>query len=242
MKIQPILNFNFVNATNSEFHEELQKQIKAKTNNFIVTANPEIVMYAKEHPDFADLIRKANYITPDGVGILYAGKQLNHPLKERITGYDTFLYLLGVANDQNLKVLFYGAKPDVAESLKNKIKNNYPNIKIAGVFDGYLKDSNSVKECIEKTKPNLIFVALGAPKQEEFIVDSFSLTNAIWMGIGGSFDAFTGKVKRAPKIIQKLNLEWFYRLVTNPKRFKRYLAIPRFIKTVKKAKRDSVRH
>lgn len=242
MKTQKILGFDFVNATNEEFQQTLINLIDQKKNTFIVTANPEIVMYARSHPNFASLIKKANYITPDGIGIIYAGKQLKAPLNERITGYDTFLYLLKKANEKGLKILFYGAKPEVIALLKEKVEKEYPKIQIVGAFDGYMKETTTVVEQIKKSQPDLVFVALGAPKQEEFIVENLNLTNAIWMGIGGSFDAFTGKVKRAPKVIQKLNLEWFYRLVTNPKRFKRYLAIPRFMKVVKQTKKDRVPH
>ncbi|BDR59245.1 WecB/TagA/CpsF family glycosyltransferase [Xylocopilactobacillus apicola] len=239
MKIQKILNFNFVSATNQEFDSVLVKRLEDRQNTFVVTANPEIVMYARSHPEFAKLISKSTYLTPDGIGIIYAGKQLKTPLNERITGYDTFLYLLQVAQEKHLKVLFYGAKPEVIAALEQKIKTEYPNIQIAGAFDGYLSDSTPVIECIKNTQPELVFVALGSPKQEEFIDQNLTLTTAIWLGIGGSFDAFTGKVKRAPKIIQKINLEWLYRLVTNPRRFKRYLAIPRFMRVVKQAKRDA---
>ncbi|BDR57177.1 WecB/TagA/CpsF family glycosyltransferase [Xylocopilactobacillus apis] len=240
MKTQKILNFDFVNATNQEFQTELIKLIDSKQNTFIVTANPEIVMYARSHPNFAELIRTASFITPDGIGIIYAGKKLNTPLQERITGFDTFLFLLKIAQEKKLKVLFYGAKPEVIAALKEKAAAEYPDIKVAGAFDGYLSDPAPVQQKIKENQPDLVFVALGAPKQEEFIKNNFHLTNAIWMGIGGSFDAFTGKVKRAPKVIQKINLEWLYRLVTNPSRFKRYLAIPKFMHVVKKTKKDRV--
>lgn len=240
MQTQNILGFNFIRATNQEFQKKLIQRLDQQKNTFVVTANPEIVMYALAHPRFAELIKKADYITPDGIGIIYAGKKLNLPLKERITGYDTFLYLLTQAQTKHLKVLFYGAKPDVISAVKTKVTKSYPKIEVVGAFDGYLKDDQPVKKCLQETQPQLVFIALGSPKQEEFINQNFTTTSAIWMGIGGSFDAFTGKVKRAPKFIQKANLEWCYRLVTDPKRFKRYLSIPRFLKVVKRAKKDIV--
>lgn len=242
MQTQNILGFNFINATNQEFHQELNRQLQQEKNTFVVTANPEIVTYALAHPQFSTLIQKADYLTPDGIGIIYAAKQLQRPLNERITGYDTFRYLLNLAQENQLKILLYGAKPEVLNAVKAKITDDYPKIKVVGAFDGYLTDLHPLQEQLKKAQPQLVFVALGSPKQEEFINQNFKTTTAIWMGIGGSFDVFSGKVKRAPKWIQKMNLEWLYRLITNPKRFKRYLAIPRFLKLVRKTKKDAAAH
>ena len=177
-------------------------------------------------------------MTADGIGIVLAGKMQKTPLAERVTGYDLFTWFLYIANLRKLKVYLIGAQPDVIEATKIKLAKDYPEIKLVGAEDGYFKDDlNTVAKRIEATNPDMVFAAIGFPRQEELIsIMRKDNLPAIMMGVGGSFDVFSGKVKRAPVAFQKSHLEWFYRLITNPTRFKRMMVLPQFVVEVQKNK------
>ncbi|MFD1672922.1 WecB/TagA/CpsF family glycosyltransferase [Agrilactobacillus yilanensis] len=231
-----IMDVPFIKATNRAFLEQLQQDITQKNRRFIVTANPEIVLYAKDHPDYLTTIKAADYITPDGIGIIKASTALKTPLPERVTGYDTMIALLKKADQQHLKVYLVGAKPEVMARVVTKIQTTYPGIDLCGYHDGYFKDDTKILADIKAQQPQLVFAGLGYPKQELWIKENYHLTNGIWMGVGGSFDVLSGLTKRAPKFWQDLHLEWFYRLLKEPTRFKRMLAIPKFMLLIRQEK------
>ena len=169
------------------------------------------------------LLDKNNSIVPDGIAVVKACNMLNLPVTERIAGVDIAEYLFGIANEQKKSLYLFGAKKEVIESLVNKIKVDYNNINILGYSDGYVEDRDKVFKEIIKLKPDICLVALGIPYQEKLIykhLDEFN--KGIFVGVGGSFDVLSGTKKRAPKIFIKLNLEWLYRIVCEPKRLKRF--------------------
>ena len=139
--------------------------------------------------------------------------------------------LLKIANKFNQKVYFYGAKNEVIEKMIKRIKSDYPNINIVGYSNGYINDSdNKITDEIINLEPDYVFVAKGAPLQDEWINKVIQKTDkGLFMGVGGSFDVLAGVVKRAPEIWQKLNLEWLYRIAGDPKRWKRSMALPKFV-------------
>ncbi|ETA73904.1 WecB/TagA/CpsF family glycosyltransferase [Ligilactobacillus equi] len=234
-----VLGVDFIKATNAEFLQALFNDSLQRKNRFVVTANPEIVLAAKNDPAYYQTLKTADYITADGIGIIKGAKILGTPLPERVTGYDTMLKLLEFANQEAKKVFLVGGKPDVIQKAREKILQTYPHIKIVGAYDGYFKDDKEITQAIAQSQPDFVFAALGFPKQENFIAKNRQLASAIWMGVGGSFDVLAGTVKRAPNFWIKLNLEWFYRLLKEPTRFKRMLALPRYLSLVKKeAKRQ----
>ena len=242
MKKVNVLGVNFDNKTFNQFQNEFIGRLNNHESTFIVTANPEIVMAANENPEFMKILQTdADYITADGIGIVKAAKLLKTPLPERVTGYDLFLWLMKLANERGLRVYLIGAKPKVIHSVQAKIAKNYANINLVGAEDGYFKeDLDLVARRIQRTQPDLVFAALGFPKQEKLLsILRKNATPALMMGIGGSLDVFSGQVKRAPEVFQKAHLEWFYRLVTNPTRFKRMLVLPRFVMKVHKNKRGN---
>ncbi|WP_145644082.1 WecB/TagA/CpsF family glycosyltransferase, partial [Bacillus paralicheniformis] len=146
--------------------------------------------------------------------------------------------LLKIANDKKKSIFLYGAKKEVNQAVVDRISSEYPDITIAGCSDGYAKDKEAIAKRIAKAKPDMVFVALGYPHQERFICKYKHLfPKAIAIGLGGSFDVFSGTVKRAPNLLIRLNLEWLYRLVTNPSRWKRMLNIPKYAFTVLKEER-----
>ena len=224
-----VLGLDFINTTNQSFLAQLKKDCYAKKNRFIVTANPEIVLAAKNNPTYAKTLQTADYITPDGIGIIKGAKILKTPLPERITGFDTLCSLLNFANQTHKRIYFLGAKPDVIKQAIQNVQTKYPNILICGYHDGYFKDEQLIADKIKASKPDLVFVALGFPKQEYFIQKHRFIADSLWMGVGGSFDVLAGVVKRAPKAWQDLHLEWFYRLLKEPTRFIRMLALPKYL-------------
>lgn len=233
-----ILGTEFDNFTTKQFHKYLDDDLDVKANKFIVTPNPEIVLSARKDTNFSEIVNNADYVIPDGIGVIKGAKSLGTPLHERITGFDTLQYLVEAANRKFSKVYLLGAKPEVIEASAEKIKKDYPQVDLVGYHDGYFKDEADIVAEIAEKQPNIVFVALGSPKQEIFINKYRKTADAIWIGVGGSFDVFSGTKKRAPKVFQVLNLEWFYRLVKEPTRFGRMLAIPRYMKLINKEKKN----
>lgn len=236
-----ILGIEFDNYSLEEFKDRLINRLNNKVSTMVVTANPEIVMAANKDPKFMELIKRdADLVTADGIGIVLGGKMLKTPVKERVTGYDLFTWLLHVGNLRKLRVYLIGATPAVMKVTKEKIAKDYPGIELVGAEDGYFKDDlQTVANRIENSKPDMVFAAIGFPRQEELIsLLRQAEVPAVMMGVGGSFDVFSGAVKRAPELFQKTHLEWFYRLITNPTRFKRMLALPEFVVEVEKSKKQ----
>lgn len=235
-----ILGVKFDNKTFNQFQNEFVERINNHLSTFVVTANPEIVMAANENPVFMHILQDdADYITADGIGIVRAAKMLGNPLPERVTGYDLFTWLMKLADERGLRVFLIGARPNVIHAVQAKVARDYSNINLVGAEDGYFKeDLDLVARRIQRTAPDLVFAALGYPKQEELLaILRKNDLPALMMGVGGSFDVFSGLVKRAPAAFQRSHLEWFYRLVTNPTRFKRMLVLPRFALRVRHMKR-----
>lgn len=233
-----ILNVPFIKTTNAGFVQQLQTDILAHRNRFVVTANPEILMYAREHPDYQQVLTQADYITPDGIGVIQGAQILGTPLPERITGYDTLLTLLEWDSQQHQRIFLLGAKPAVLKQVTTIVQRDYPGIVVAGARDGYYDDEQTVVDQIVAAQPDMVFVATGFPKQEFFIAEHRQRLDALWMGVGGSFDVIAGAVKRAPLFWQKHHVEWLYRLIQEPSRFKRMLVLPRYLRLVKKIARQ----
>lgn len=231
-----ILDIEFHNTTKEEMTNILVKRIEADEKTFVVTANPEIVMYANEHHDYRQTLQAADYIVPDGIGIIIGAKLLKQPLQERVAGFDLMKDLLQVAHEKSLRVFFLGAKAHVIVKAIDNMSKQYPNMNIVGYHHGYFDlIDESVRDMIKAANPDLVFVALGYPKQELWIRRNLPIfEKGVFMGVGGSFDVWAGEVKRAPVFWRKLNLEWLYRLIKQPSRWKRMLFLPRFIFNVMK--------
>ena len=236
-----VLGVDFDNKSFHQFQNEFIGRINVHQSTFVVTANPEIVLAANENPEFMKILNyDADYITPDGIGIIKAANILGTPLKERVTGYDLFTWLMKLANDRSLRVYLIGAKPNVIHAIQAKIDHEYSDIQLVGAEDGYFKeDLEVIAYQIERAEPDLVFAALGSPRQEQLLaLLRRNLLPALMMGVGGSFDVFSGMVKRAPQLWQRAHLEWFYRLLKEPSRFKRVSKLPRFMLDVHQAKKE----
>lgn len=206
----------------------------------IYTPNTEIVMEGRKDPELVKLINSGDMVVPDGIGLVIGSKLRGHPLPERVTGYDLSMELLNIGEQKGYSVFFLGGKPGVGERAAENVKETHPKLKIAGVHHGYFKgthtgeeghpEEKSVLEMIRKSGADILFVGFGFPKQEIWIDKYADRTGAkLLIGNGGVIDVLAGETKRAPDIFIKLHLEWFYRLLKNPSRWKRQLAIPKFL-------------
>ena len=209
------------------------------TTHQIVTANAEIIYQASHNDKMRDVINNAQMVTADGAGVVWASKQLGEPLSERVTGIDLVNSICAASAQYGWKLYILGSAPGVADTAAQNICAKYPGCNIIGTHHGYFdaeQEQNILAE-LRELKPDVLFVALGAPKQEYWIADHIGqLGIPVGMGIGGSMDVLSGNVKRAPKWMQKLCLEWLYRLIIQPSRYKRMLALPKFMLAVKKQK------
>lgn len=231
-----IFNISFTNMRKKDILEVIQERVKNEKKTYIVTGNAEIAMYAKENIKYKNIINKADYIVADGIGIVKGAKILKQEVYERVPGIELMIDMLCVANNFKQSVYFYGAKQENLDKLISNVKKEYPNINIVGYSNGYINDDdNSITNEIIKLRPDYVFVAKGMPLQDEWIDKVLpKVDKGVFMGVGGSFDVLAGVVNRAPEIWQKLNLEWLYRVAGDPKRWKRSIALPKFVLEVLK--------
>lgn len=196
---------------------------------YVVTPNPEIVMSARENRELLEAIRGADFVLPDGIGVIYGARILGTPLQERIPGIDFAVRLMERLSYARSGVFLFGAKPGVAERAAENLKAQFPGLVIAGTHDGYFTDDGPVIEAINAAEPELLLVCLGSPKQELWMARHAGKLNVgLMAGLGGSLDVFAGIVERAPERWQKLGLEWLYRLMKEPSRIGRMMKLPKF--------------
>lgn len=208
----------------NEFLFFLYNEIEKKQKRIVVTANPETLMIASENENFDKILMSdKTSIIPDGIGVIMGAKRIGLKFEERIPGIEIAEELLKYASNNKKSMFFLGAKPEVMNKFIILCEKNYPNLKIAGYSDGYVKNKDLVMESAIKLKPDIILVGLGIPNQELLINKHFdNFKKGIFIGVGGTFDVLSGTLKRAPKIFIKLNLEWLYRLFKEPKRIVRF--------------------
>lgn len=234
-----ILNIGVDCVNLDEAMERIGGFIQEKSPHHIVTANPEIIYASNYNPELMTIVNHAALITADGAGVVWAAGQLGRPLKERVTGIDLVYRICEKAPEQGWKIFILGSAPGVADTAAENIRNAYPGIQIVGTQHGYFKpeEEPGIVEAIKTAAPDVLFVALGAPKQEMWISQyKETLQVPAMLGIGGSMDVLSGNVKRAPEIWQKMNLEWLYRLISQPSRWRRMLNLPKFAVAVLKQK------
>lgn len=238
-----------VDMVNNEQAMEIFKGLMDRPGcDLIVTPNSEIIMNATKDKELKSLIEEAGLIIPDGIGLVYASKIIGEPLSERVTGVDFLSSILGYLEETGRSVYLLGSKPaneeraSVAELAGENMLIKYPGLKIAGTHDGYFKkeEEAALVEEINASGAEFLCAALGAPKQEKFIYEHRNeFTNVkAGIGVGGSLDVWAGTVKRAPKFYQEHGLEWLYRFIQEPSRYKRMAQLPLFmIKVIAKGKK-----
>jgi N-acetylglucosaminyldiphosphoundecaprenol N-acetyl-beta-D-mannosaminyltransferase len=223
--------------------EYLTAVIEARTPHQVITANPIMVMAALERPDYMAVMRRAELVVPDGAGLVWAAGYLGVPVAERVAGFDLMHKLLERGREKGWKVFLLGAAHDVVRASAERLEQMYPGIRIVGWRDGFFKSEQDgeVVDEIVAAAPDLLFVANSLDRQEPWIDRYKSRLNVpVMMGVGGSFDIVAGRLKRAPLFFQRMRLEWFYRLLQEPKRFKRMLALPKFVMRVIRDKKKAL--
>lgn len=211
--------------------EYLTSSIEEGRQQHVITANPIMVMSAVENPAFSRTMARADLIVPDGSGIVWAANYCGSPVKERVTGFDLMHRLLEQGEKRRWKAYLLGTSQEIIEAAAEKLQLQYPQVKIVGYRNGFFgpDEDEAIVEEIRSLSPHLLFVARGMEKEDWNAHYKERLGVSFIMGVGGSFDIVSGKLKRAPVLFQKLRLEWLYRLLQEPSRYKRMLALPKFV-------------
>ena len=231
MKTEYFLNVPVDVIGYNDITKNVKKYIQENKQMKIASVNPQIVVNGHKHPQALNYINNATYRIPDGIGIVKASQMNKGNIKHRVTGIDLMEKLLQVADDLGEKVFLYGAKPMVVKKTKAMIEQTYPNVHVVGAINGYTTmDSSEIIKEINQSQAKFLFVALGFPKQEEWL-NTFAdeLNVNILEDVGGSFDVISGEVNRAPQWIISCHLEWLYRSFTSPRHFMRLFQLPIFM-------------
>lgn len=225
-----IMGLQFDNITMEEALDAAKALLQGEHAARVVTPNAEIAYEALHDENMRMLLNSAELMLPDGAGVVLASKILKTPLKQKVAGVDFADGLLGVLETTGQSLYLLGSKPGIGELAAQKMMQKHPRLKIAGIADGYFQDEAPVIDKINASGADVLFVCLGAPKQEQFMArHQKALHVKLMAGLGGTLDSFAGTVKRAPKWMIRLNLEWLYRLIKEPKRFKRMLRLPKYL-------------
>jgi len=225
-----VLGVGFDNMTMEQAVAEAVRLMNTEGAHYVVTPNPEIVETCREDEAAMEAVQHADLVIPDGIGVIYGSRILGTPLKERVPGVELAQHLMERMAQSGKTLFLLGSKPGVAEEAAKKLVARYPGLQIVGTHDGYFKEDGPVIDTIRQSGADVVFVCLGAPKQEKWMHDNGEATGAhLLLGLGGCLDVFSGNVQRAPEVYQKLGLEWFYRLLKNPSRFGRMMRLPLFL-------------
>jgi len=232
MKKISILGVNINNLSFADILLKIDEFIYSMSPNLIVTPNAEIIVSATKDDDIKNILNSASISIPDSIGVILAGKYLKTPFKERIPGIDLMMEILKQATSKKYGIYLLGASPAVIQTAAKNINKKYPDLRILGTMHGYFKndEEQEVLDDILDANPDILFVGMGSPYQEKWAIKHLhKLRVPVIMCVGGSFDVISGYLKRAPKWMQKIGLEWLYRFMQQPSRLKRILVLPFFI-------------
>lgn len=220
----------------------VEEYVKTKTPLHLMGVNADKINEVNDNELMKEIVNKCGIINADGASVILASKYLNKPLPERVAGVDLMQDLVKLSEEKGYSIYLLGAKQEVVEKTSEVLKNRYPKLKISGIHNGYFKESDwsDISKELKSLKPDFVFVGITSPIKEyliEFLQNDGN--DSVFMGVGGSFDVISGNIPRAPKWMQKCNLEWLFRVMQEPKRlFKRYFVGNRkFIKAVIKEKK-----
>ncbi len=228
-----ILNVKIDNINYKQTIKKIDRFIKSKKPHQIITVNPEIIMAAQNDENYKKILNSSDLNVADGAGLWWAAKYTHQKLNYRITGVDLIDKMTKLAAKKKYRMFFLGGQNKAGEYAADNLREKYPNLHVAGCCEGYpiIKDKLTKKENLKniklinkilKTNPDILLVAYGAPKQEKFIAKYKNKLNIpVIIGVGGAFDFISGRIKRAPKWMQTLHIEWLYRLIQQPSRLNR---------------------
>ena len=205
--------------------------VAARTPHHVVTADASMVVTARHDPAFRAIIEEADLVTPDGFGILWASQLLRTPIPDKVSGVDLVGDLCRLSPSKGYRLFFFGAGPEVAAEAAAKMRERYPGVEIVGTRDGFFTaaEEPEIIAQIQASRADILLVALGIPKQEKWIARHKAVLGAsVLIGVGGSFDVLSGRVKRAAPWMQRRGFEWLYRLYKNPRKIGKVMTLPEF--------------
>lgn len=233
-----VLGVGFDNVTMEEAVSQGMELIHQGGSHYVVTPNPEIVEICRENREANAAVNGANLVIADGIGVVKGAAMLGTPLKAKVPGIEFAAGLMERMAKEGLSLYLLGAKPGIAEMAGKRLGEQYPGLRIAGTHDGYFQEDSPIVEEIRTSGADVVFVCLGAPKQEIWMAKNGALSGAkLLCGLGGSLDVFAGVAQRAPKFWSDHGLEWFYRLCKEPRRIGRMMKLPQFLVHVKQEKK-----
>lgn len=225
-----VLGVQYDNVTMEEAVTAGRAFLTGASTAFCVTPNAEMAYEALHDEAFREVLNSADLVLPDGAGVVLGAKILKTPLKQKVAGIEFAQNMLPVYEELGSRLYLLGSKPGVAELAAEKMLEKHPKLVICGTADGYFKDEDEVVRKINEAKADALYVCLGAPKQEYFMYrHKDELNLRLMAGLGGTLDGIAGTVKRAPKWMIKLQLEWLYRLIKEPRRIGRMMRLPKFV-------------
>ncbi|MGC9333246.1 MAG: WecB/TagA/CpsF family glycosyltransferase [Anaerolineae bacterium] len=219
-------------ATYADLLARMRAFVESGQPHHIVTLNPEMLVLAARDPGFRRLLNAADLNVPDGIGLMLAARLLGHPLRERVTGSDGIYYLAAECARLGYRPFFLGGAPGVSETAARRLAAAYPGLDVAGTYAGSpcVEEEDDIVQYVRAAAPDLLFVAYGVPAEEEWIArNAQRLGVPVMIGVGGAFDFVAGVTRRAPVWMRRAGLEWFHRLVHQPWRWRRQLALPHFV-------------
>jgi N-acetylglucosaminyldiphosphoundecaprenol N-acetyl-beta-D-mannosaminyltransferase len=234
----PMLGVRVTRLTQAQAMATLAEFIGSGAPHRVITADSSAVVIAAGDEEFRRIVNSADLVTADSAGILWAARRLGCPLPERVSGVDLADQLCALCARDGHSVFLYGAAPGVAEAAAANLQARYPGLRVAGTAHGYLNETEQQQlvETIRAARPQVLLVALGIPRQEKWIHRNLARMGVpVAMGVGGSFDVFAGRVRRAPLWMQRHGLEWIYRLASNPRKIAKVATLPRFVWMVLRA-------
>ena len=229
----PVMGVSVHHVTMQQTLAYIEQFMQEPRLHQIVTANPEFAVKAQNDTDFCQLIQEADLSVSDGYGLVWATARLGDPVPERVPGSELVYHVAKRCAEKQWKLFLLGAAPGIAEKAGKRLQQTYPELQIAGSYAGtpHLNENDQIIDRINQSQADVLYVAYGAPNQDKWIARNRNQLQTVRLaiGVGGSLDFISGKIKRAPSWVQELKLEWLYRVVQQPARWRRLLILPRFI-------------
>lgn len=238
-----IMGLSFDNVTMEEAVGRAYELMRQPGCAYIATPNAEIAYCCMHDADAMRAVGSADMLIPDGIGIVKAAAILGTPLKERVPGIELGERILPLLAADHGKLFILGGRPGIAEKAAARLSEKYPGLVVCGCRDGFFEENDKALAEISDASPDLLYVCLGAPRQEKWMYENRgSVAAKLMIGLGGSVDFYAGEAPRAPLFFRKLGLEWLYRLIRQPSRLGRMLVIPKYLRAVKRYKKEGCRH
>lgn len=234
-----LLGVKIHRVTMAQTLEAICSFIESGKPHMVVTADASMVAMARKDVELREIINSADLVTPDGSGLLWGARTMGMPLVERVSGVDVSREICRMSGEIGFSIFFLGSEPGVAAAAVENLRKDFPNMLVAGTHHGYFKpdEDSEIVRMVRESGAGALLAGMGIPRQEKWIKEHLGeLGVSVAMGVGGSMDVFSGKVKRAPKWMQDHGLEWVYRLCQDPSKIKKVSILPKFVLMVLKGK------